>query len=130
MLFSPLDLHFLQGLSSFMIAEVGIRVSDAHKVVAVFLGVCVLCVRLYVYTQKRLFSGILIVNVLKKRETKLLRYNVDQINSFPLLMVIEITYFLYLYITNYLPWRNMPFLPHTAYNCRFYTRGQEKMISR
>lgn len=43
-----------------MTAKVGFSVSDALKVNAVFLGVCA-CV----YQQKRLFSGILVVNVFK-----------------------------------------------------------------
>lgn len=41
-----------------MIAEVGIRVSDAHKVVAVFLGVCVCCAFVCVYTKEVVFRYI------------------------------------------------------------------------
>lgn len=47
-----------------MTAKVGFSVSDALKVDAVFLGVCA-CV--CVCPQKRLFSGILVVNVNEKQ---------------------------------------------------------------
>lgn len=77
MLFSPYTYVFLQGLTSFITAKVGFSVSDAPKVDAVFLGVCVyVSARLCACVHRRgCFQVILVVNVFKKKETKLLRYS-------------------------------------------------------
>lgn len=56
-----------------MIAEVGISVSDAHKVVAVFLGVCVVCafVCVCVYTKEVVFRYIDCECAQKKKSNKI-----------------------------------------------------------
>lgn len=120
----PYTLNTSQGWTSI----IGICVSDALEVDAVFLGVCE-----RVCALKRLLSGISVVNVLQlwmrnKITEVFLMWTKSTV--FPPCTVIEMISSLYLYITSYYKLSSLEeceIFTAYLYNCRFYTCGQKEI---